>query len=766
MQTVLGCHKAAFEALGGVPREILYDRMKTAVIGEDEDGRVVYNRTLGDLAHHYGFLPKACRPYRPETKGKVERPFRYIREDFFLGSTFRDLDDLNLQLKTWLGDVANPRVHATTGRVVNEAFAEEKPTLLLLPLIPFGAVLKLDRRISCEGMVSVGGNYYSVPDATRRRVVEVRRRDPDLRGRSTDRPSPAARWAAAAFLARWTPALRPAQGSRPDPAWLWRRTRRAAAAGLLRGRRTAPCDIGRCSMSSILPDPSASLLDRIKASMVGLKMPRAIEVVDRCVARLDHGEITALKAIEQLLLEELTFRENRRIKTALVMGRLGTIKTLAGFDFSFQPSLDKARIMALAELNFVERCEVVHVLGPPGTGKSHLATALGVEAVKAGKSVYFIPLADLIGALSKAEREGTLRERIRFYCRPALLIVDEIGYLPVVPGGGNLFFQLVNARYEKGSMILTSNRGFAEWGEIFGSPVVATALLDRLLHHAIVVQIEGSSYRLRRHADLLPEQSARSPALPRQAPPTRNAAADRSNREAPTTIPPDPSNRKSGEFYFATCGESYSDIDSFDTFDFTAIPGLNKMLVLELARCEFILRRENVIALGNSGTGKTHVALALGLAACQKGFPVAFTTAAALLHQLMEARDERRLLKLQRELQAVKLLIVDELGYVPLSPTGAELLFEVLSQRYERGSTIITSNLPFEDWTSVLGSERLTGALLDRLTHHVHILTMNGDSYRLKQSSGRRRADAAERAEQNQATSETVDPGTGEISET
>lgn len=147
--------------------------MKTAVIGEDEYGRVICNRTLGDLAYHYGFLPKACRPYRPETKGKVERPFRYIREDFFLGSTFRNLDDLNLQLHGWLGDVANPRVHATTGRVVNEAFAEGKPTLLLLPLIPFGAVLKLDRRISCEGMVSVGGNYYSVPDATRRRVVEV-----------------------------------------------------------------------------------------------------------------------------------------------------------------------------------------------------------------------------------------------------------------------------------------------------------------------------------------------------------------------------------------------------------------------------------------------------------------------------------------------------------------------------------------------------------------------------------------------------------------
>ena len=139
-----------------------------------------------------------------------------------------------------------------------------------------------------------------------------------------------------------------------------------------------------------------------------------------------------------------------------------------------------------------------------------------------------------------------------------------------------------------------------------------------------------------------------------------------------------------------------------DSFVFTAIPSLNRMLVLELARCEYILRRENIIALGNSGTGKTHVALGLGLAACQRGFSVAFTTAAGLVHQLMEARDEKRLLRLQRELQAVKLLIIDELGYVPLSPTGAELMFEVFSQRYERGSTIVTSNLPFEEWTAVL----------------------------------------------------------------
>jgi len=175
-------------------------------------------------------------------------------------------------------------------------------------------------------------------------------------------------------------------------------------------------------------------------------------------------------------------------------------------------------------------------------------------------------------------------------------------------------------------------------------------------------------------------------------------------------------------------------VKSIDSFDFKAIASLNKMLVMELARCDYISRNDNVIAVGNSGTGKTHIALALGLAACQKGLPVSFITASALVHELLEARDDKRLLRLQKQLAKVRLLIIDELGYVPLSPTGAELLFEVFSQRYERGSTIVTSNLPFDEWTSVFGSERLTGALLDRLTHHVHILEMNGESYRLAQS--------------------------------
>ena len=172
LQTLLRCHMLAFAAIGGVPIEILYDRMKTAVTGEDGNGHIIYNRSLLALAQHYGFLPRACRPYRAKTKGKVERPFSYIRQDFFLGRSSRNLDDLNIQLDDWLATVANVRLHGTTQRIVSEAFAAEQAELQKLPAFPFDALLKLERRVSHDGLVSIGGNYYSVPDRTRR-VVEV-----------------------------------------------------------------------------------------------------------------------------------------------------------------------------------------------------------------------------------------------------------------------------------------------------------------------------------------------------------------------------------------------------------------------------------------------------------------------------------------------------------------------------------------------------------------------------------------------------------------
>jgi transposase len=174
MQTLLRCHADAFAELGGVPAEILYDRMRTVFHRDDtEGGHIVYNATLRAFAAHYSYQPKACRPYRAQTKGKVERPYRYVREDFFLGGSFRNLEDLNLQFRAWLDQVANPRTHATTRRVVAEHFAEELPHLQALPAGPFQAVLQLERRITRDGMISLHGNLYSVPNATRRRIVEV-----------------------------------------------------------------------------------------------------------------------------------------------------------------------------------------------------------------------------------------------------------------------------------------------------------------------------------------------------------------------------------------------------------------------------------------------------------------------------------------------------------------------------------------------------------------------------------------------------------------
>lgn len=173
LAAVLRGHMEAFTRLGGVPQHILYDRMKTAVLGETEARHIIYHPRLLELAEYYGFTPRACAAYRAKTKGKVERPFSYVRDDFFLAGVFRNIDDLNGQFTEWCDTAANPRCHGTTQRIVNEAFAEEQGQLKPLPAQPFNAVLSLERRISRDGMVSVNGNLYSVPDRSRRRVVEV-----------------------------------------------------------------------------------------------------------------------------------------------------------------------------------------------------------------------------------------------------------------------------------------------------------------------------------------------------------------------------------------------------------------------------------------------------------------------------------------------------------------------------------------------------------------------------------------------------------------
>lgn len=178
-------------------------------------------------------------------------------------------------------------------------------------------------------------------------------------------------------------------------------------------------------------------------------------------------------------------------------------------------------------------------------------------------------------------------------------------------------------------------------------------------------------------------------------------------------------------------------IKTLDTFQFTAQPSINEALVRELSRGEYIGKKENILLVGNPGTGKTHLAVSLGFAACSQGKRVRFISATSLVTQLLEAQDSRTLQRLTRQLQRLDLLVLDELGYVPFTKTGAELLFDVISHAYERTAIIVTTNMPFENWTEIMGSQRLTGALLDRLTHRVHILEANGESFRFKDAQKR-----------------------------
>lgn len=259
--------------------------------------------------------------------------------------------------------------------------------------------------------------------------------------------------------------------------------------------RAATAAVRPATMPSAVSTPAQ--LERLAEHLRKLRLVKSGERLEALLQEAASRELPYAEFLEQVLGEEVAAKASKNIAMRTAMARFPFVKPLETFDFAYQPSIDRKQLQQLATCHYIEHGDNVIVLGPPGVGKTHLAVSLGLKAIEAGYRVLFTTAAHLIAVLTKAHAEGRLDEKLKVYTTPRLLIIDEIGYLPIDRLGANLFFQLISRRYERGPMILTSNQSFGAWGEVFGDRIIATAILDRLLHHAVTLNIRGNSYRLK-----------------------------------------------------------------------------------------------------------------------------------------------------------------------------------------------------------------------------------------------------------------------------